>query len=148
MVIELSKSRQRRVPARAQSPDGAASENQEAAAAASLPALALGKSLPLPEISDRDSYASTALADTIDRSFHAAIARVSRSLSPAAVGQAYLDWWAHLAFSPGKQLQLPEKAAKKAIRFSNHATNAMLSGSETDPCIVPLPQDHRFDAPA
>jgi polyhydroxyalkanoate synthase len=105
------------------------------------------KSLPLPEVSDRDSYASTAFADIADRSYHAALARVSRGISPAALGQAYLDWLAHLAFAPGKRMQLAEKAAKKALRFANHAANATLSGSAVEPCITPLPQDHRFDAP-
>lgn len=104
------------------------------------------KSLPLPEVSDRDSYASTAFADITDRSYHAALARVSRGISPAAVGQAYLDWWTHLAFAPGKRMQLAEKAAKKALRFANHAANATLSGNTAEPCIAPLPQDHRFDA--
>ncbi|MCE9523127.1 MAG: poly-beta-hydroxybutyrate polymerase N-terminal domain-containing protein [Alphaproteobacteria bacterium] len=78
---------------------------------------------PLPELSDRDSYASTAFADIIDRSFHAAMARTTRGLSPAALGQAYLDWWMHLVFSPGKQMQLAEKAQKKIARFTHHAIN-------------------------
>jgi len=108
---------------------------------------AFPKSLPLPEVSDRDSYASTAFADITDRSYHAALARVSRGISPAAVGQAYLDWWTHLAFAPGKRMQLAEKAAKKALRFANHAANATLSGNAVEPCIAPLPQDRRFDAP-
>ncbi len=71
---------------------------------------------------------------------------MSRGISPAAVGQAYLDWWTHLAFAPGKRMQLAEKAAKKALRFANHAANATLSGNTAEPCIAPLPQDHRFDA--
>ncbi|MEQ1865523.1 MAG: alpha/beta fold hydrolase [Micropepsaceae bacterium] len=98
----------------------------------------------LPEVSDRDSYASTAFADIIDRSFHAAMARTTRGLSPAAIGQAYLDWWMHLAFSPGKQMQLAEKAGKKIARFTHHAVNCSTTHGETEPCIVPLPQDRRF----
>ena len=105
------------------------------------------KSLPLPEVLERDSYASTAFADITDRSFHAAMARLSRGLSPAAVGQAYLDWWLHLAFSPGKQMQLAEKAMKKSIRFWNHAVQETATGQPGEACIEPLPQDHRFDAP-
>lgn len=104
--------------------------------------------LALPEVPERDSYASTAFADIVDRSFHAAAARFTRGLSPAAIGQAYLDWWTHLAFSPGKQMQLVEKAGKKSLRLANHAVNCTLTRSEVEPCIVPLPQDRRFAAPA
>jgi polyhydroxyalkanoate synthase len=76
------------------------------------------------------------------------MARTTRGLSPAAIGQAYLDWWMHLAFSPGKQMQLAEKAAKKVARFTHHAVNCSTTHGETEPCIVPLPQDRRFADPA
>jgi polyhydroxyalkanoate synthase len=49
----------------------------------------------------RDSYASTAVADVIDRSTHAATARFTAGLSPIALADAYLDWASHVAFSPG-----------------------------------------------
>ncbi len=122
-------------------------DNDSALVAPMLSALKQIQSIPLPEIPDRDSYASTAFSDIIDRSFHAAIARYTRGLSPAALGQAYIDWWIHLAFSPGKRVQLVEKAAKKAVRFTNHAFNSTRAPG-TGPCIEPLPQDHRFAAPA
>ncbi|HSN21105.1 MAG TPA: alpha/beta fold hydrolase, partial [Usitatibacter sp.] len=64
-----------------------------------------------------------------------------------AVGGAFLDWGAHLAFSPGKQVQLVQKALRKAVRLANHAMRGA-SGAATEPCIEPLPQDHRFDDPA
>jgi len=108
------------------------------------PSRQLPRPFPLPEIPERDSYASTAFADVADRSYHAAIARFTRGLSPAALGQAYMDWWVHLAFSPGKQVQLVEKAMRKTARFSNHAIRAALSPETADPCIEPLPQDRRF----
>ena len=95
----------------------------------------------------RDSYAATAFADAVDRSVHAATARFTSGLSPIAFADAYLDWAAHLAFLPGKRLQLVEKAVKKTIRFANHAARRAWDGG-TPPCIVPLPQDHRFDAAA
>jgi polyhydroxyalkanoate synthase len=95
----------------------------------------------------RDSYAATAFADAVDRSVHAATARFTSGLSPIAFADAYLDWAAHLAFLPGKRLQLVEKAVKKTIRFANHAARRAWDG-DTPPCIVPLPQDHRFDAAA
>ena len=111
-------------------------------------ALPIARPFPLPQLSERDSYASTAFADIVDRSFHAAMARATRGLSPAALGQAYLDWWMHLSFSPGKQMQLAGKAGKKLARFTHHAINCTTTHGETEPCIVPLPQDRRFAGPA
>src|SRR5690242_20689489 len=70
---------------------------------------AAGKSVPdvaaalpaAPEIVERDSYASTAFGEVVDRSLHAAVARFSAGLSPPALAEAYMDWAAHLASSPG-----------------------------------------------
>ncbi|MGE5096311.1 MAG: PHA/PHB synthase family protein, partial [Betaproteobacteria bacterium] len=59
---------------------------------------------------------------------------------------SYLDWAAHLAFSPGKQMQLAQKALRKAMRLAAYCATAQQPGSPD--CIEPLPQDHRFDAPA
>ncbi len=95
----------------------------------------------------RDSYASTAFADVVDRSIHAATARFTAGLSPIALADAYLDWASHLAFLPGKRSQLVEKAWKKALRLARHAARRALQ-EDVEPCIVPLPQDRRFDDPA
>jgi polyhydroxyalkanoate synthase len=93
---------------------------------------------------DRDSYATTAFADITDRSLHAAVARFTAGLSPAALTYAYLHWATHLADAPGKRLQLVDKATRKASRFANYAMRYALSGGHADPCIEPLPQDKRF----
>lgn len=45
---------------------------------------------PLLEL-DRDSFASTALSDVIDRSLAAATARFTAGMSPAALGEAWVD---------------------------------------------------------
>jgi len=50
----------------------------------------------------------------------------------------------HLAASPGKQMQLAEKAWRKAARFGGYAARAALQGEKAPPCIEPLPQDKRF----
>ncbi|MFO1302179.1 MAG: alpha/beta fold hydrolase [Burkholderiales bacterium] len=94
----------------------------------------------------RDSFAATALADIVDRSVHAATARFTGGLSPIAFTDAYLDWGAHLAFLPGKRARLAEKAAKKLQRFGVYCARRA-QGIAIEPCIVPLPQDHRFDDP-
>ncbi len=99
---------------------------------------------PVPD--DRDPYAVTALADIIDRSLHAAIARFTGGLSPAALMQAYSDWATHLAASPGKRLLLLGKAARKTLRFGNYALRYGFEGTDTPNCIEPLPQDRRFAA--
>jgi polyhydroxyalkanoate synthase subunit PhaC len=96
------------------------------------------------EMSDRDSYAVTAIADITDRSLHAAVARFTNGLSPAALADAYLDWATHLAYSPGKRLQLVDKAVRKAVRFANYACRCAMESGKTDLCIEPLPQDKRF----
>jgi len=92
----------------------------------------------------RDSYASTAFAETIDRSLNAAVARYSTGLSPMALVAAYWDWASHLAFAPGKRLQLSEKAAKKSLRLGNYVMRHALHLDGAEPCIEPLPQDRRF----
>lgn len=69
--------------------------------------------------------------------------RVLPGLSPAALTEAYLDWATHLAFSPGKQLQLVDKAARKALRFSNYLRRCTADHESQELCITPLPQDRR-----
>jgi poly[(R)-3-hydroxyalkanoate] polymerase subunit PhaC len=91
----------------------------------------------------RDSYAVSALGDITDHALHAAAARFTLGLSPAALAQAYLDWATHLAFSPGKRMQLVDKAARKAVRLSNYAYRCA-QDAKAEPCIEPLPQDRRF----
>ncbi len=41
-------------------------------------------------------------------------------LSPMAQVAAYWDWASHLAFAPGKRLQLAEKGVKKSLRLGNY----------------------------
>jgi len=125
-------------------------DNDVARIAESLPAdarrPAARPALPPHENSsaEHDSYAVTALADIIDRSLHAAVARFTFGLSPASLAEAYLDWATHLAFSPGKQLQLVDKAARKTLRFTTHLQRCLSERGPQEPCILPLPQDRRF----
>jgi polyhydroxyalkanoate synthase len=92
----------------------------------------------------RDSYAVTAVADITDRSLHAAIARCTGGLSPSSLAHAYFDWLTHLAFSPGKRMQLVDKAVRKWVRLANYAARHAIEGDKTACCIEPLPQDKRF----
>ncbi len=99
-------------------------------------------------ISDRDSYASTALQEILDKSVHAMAARFTGGISPSALAGAYADWAVHLASSPGKQVQLVGKAAKKALRLGTYAGHCATAQNNASPCIEPLPQDRRFQAEA
>ena len=125
-------------------------EGKTQAAMSRLKALSSAECLALKAVtapdepSSRNSYAVTAIADITDRSLHAAIARFTNGLSPAALAHAYLDWATHLAYSPGKQLQLVDKAMRKAVRFVNYGCRCAMEGGKTDLCIAPLPQDKRF----
>jgi polyhydroxyalkanoate synthase len=92
----------------------------------------------------RDSYAATAFAEVLDRSLHASMARFTAGVSPMTLIGAYADWAAHLSYSPGKQLQLTEKALRKWLRLVNYVNHRGLAADGCEPCIEPLPQDKRF----
>jgi polyhydroxyalkanoate synthase len=84
---------------------------------------------------------------SIDRAFKANLARLTSGLSPAVLAEQTFDWLAHLAISPGKQLQLTEKGLRKVARLATYAGQSLADPS-TPPCIAPLPQDRRFRSEA
>src|SRR6516164_5468771 len=86
-------------------------------------------------------------ATTWDRLLRARVGRLSCGLSPPGLLLVYLDWLVHLAFSPGKQLDLARKLLRKALRFGYYASRAAFQ-PEAPPAIEPLPQDQRFADPA
>jgi polyhydroxyalkanoate synthase len=80
---------------------------------------------------------------SFDRTLHAQLARLTGGLSPAAIGAAYLDWAVHLFASPGKQIELAQKTARKVSRLASYVSRC--AGGDRDAlCIEPLPQDKRF----
>ncbi|MEW6143493.1 MAG: alpha/beta fold hydrolase [Thermodesulfobacteriota bacterium] len=82
---------------------------------------------------------------SMDKMIHTAISRFTLGVSPAALMMAYLDWLVHLSISPAKQLELVQKALRKAVRFYVYAVKcASQPGAQPCPCIEPLPQDKRF----
>jgi polyhydroxyalkanoate synthase subunit PhaC len=87
---------------------------------------------------------SAEFADAIDRSLHAAMARLTAGLSPAALALAWLDWASHLAAAPGKRIALAELAARQLVRLLEYASRCRFAGDPPAHCIEPLPQDHRF----
>jgi polyhydroxyalkanoate synthase len=60
-----------------------------------------------------------AAADAVDRSFHAALARFTGGVSPAAVALAFADWQLHLWASPGKRAALAGRALQAAFQLAN-----------------------------
>src|SRR5215475_9438712 len=85
-----------------------------------------------------------AMGEIVDRAARAALARFTFGFSPAALAECYLDFATHLAWSPGKQLQLLQKAVQQFARLALHARKSATRASETEPFIHPLPQDRRF----
>ncbi|MEZ5594769.1 MAG: poly-beta-hydroxybutyrate polymerase N-terminal domain-containing protein, partial [Gammaproteobacteria bacterium] len=102
-----------------------------------------------PNTGSNNDNASTdddsAAREPIDRLTNAMLGRMSMGLSPAALLLAYLDWIIHLGMAPGKQAQLLQKALRKALRLNMYSMHSLQG--ESEPCIKPLPQDHRFDHP-
>lgn len=86
-------------------------------------------------------------AQAIDHAFKANLARLTLGISPAGLATSYFNWLTHLALSPGKHMELVEKAARKAARLAIHAGTAGMN-AEAPPCIEPLPQDRRFSGEA
>jgi hypothetical protein len=54
---------------------------------------------------------------SLDRSLHAAVARLTGGVSPAALSLAFEDWAQHLAASPDKQIALANEALNNWVRF-------------------------------
>ena len=99
----------------------------------------------VPALSARDSYAVTAIADITDRSLHAAPARFTAGLSPAALA-------ARLSGLGDASCQRAGQAA--AARRQGGAQGGPLrqlcrprcawAADNAECCIEPLPQDRRF----
>ena len=104
--------------------------------------------LPAAMGADRVGHAHTTMEQALDKGLKAAQARFTAGLSPIALAETYSDWALHLASAPGKQLELAEKAAKKAWRFANYAALCAHKPDTSETCIAPLPQDRRFKGEA
>ena len=89
-----------------------------------------------PRSGDQASSGSIMPADLMANS---AIARITGGISPAAVGNAFADWLAHLAMSPAKRTELVSSAWRRAGQL------ALSSYSELQPDSVAV--DKRFADP-
>lgn len=80
----------------------------------------------------------------LDRAASAAFARLIGGVSSHAFTEAWSDWVQHLSRSPGRQLELVERAQRNARRLMMTATS---SGPGVEPAFVPKHHDHRFEHP-
>jgi polyhydroxyalkanoate synthase len=105
-----------------------------------------GARLTYPWLDPRkaDEDASRYISEALDRSWCYLASRWTLGLSPMAVAEAYFDWMIHLAASPGKQLQLAEKAVRKSALLAHYAAHCSWQSDGVGPCIEPLAQDKRF----
>ncbi|MDC8758660.1 PHA/PHB synthase family protein [Janthinobacterium fluminis] len=87
-------------------------------------------------------------ASSIDPIVHAAWARVVASLAPESIMQAWLDWGAHLASSPGKRIDLAQLALSQAGQMGAYLRDCLVAGpGAARACVEPPARDHRFAAP-
>ena len=78
--------------------------------------------------------------DKLDRATRAALARATAGVSPHSIMATWMDWALHLGRSPGRQLELAERAATNAARVA-----LSTAGPTEAPPFVPKPYDHRFE---
>ena len=80
----------------------------------------------------------------LDRAANAHLARLTMGVTPYGLASTFFNWGVHLMGAPGKQVQLVEKAVRKATRLGVYM-NQLARDPNTPGCIEPLPHDHRFD---
>ena len=79
----------------------------------------------------------------LDRMWMASLGPITGGQSPLTLTGAFTDWFAHLALSPAKQLELWQLAIEQAAKL---ASAAAPPATDADG-IAPLAQDKRFAAP-
>ncbi|MEL7466886.1 MAG: alpha/beta fold hydrolase [Pseudomonadota bacterium] len=81
--------------------------------------------------------------EKIDRATRAALAQMTAGVSPHSMLATWMDWTLHLSRSPGRQLELAERAARNAALLFEHMSTSS-SNHTTSPPFGPRPHDHRF----
>lgn len=84
--------------------------------------------------------------EKLDRATRAALARATAGVSPHSIMATWMDWALHLGRSPGRQLELTERAARDTAKLWVYACE-MAIGAKAAPPFKPRKQDHRFSAP-
>ena len=84
--------------------------------------------------------------DRLDALARAQIARLTGGISPAALTQVWVDWAAHMASSPGKQVRLAHHALDESVSFWSYLMRcgAGAVDSQERVCGTPSTKDRRF----
>ena len=73
-------------------------------------------------------------AARMNQEFRAAIAKITKGMSPIGLINAYIDWLGHLSLSPGKQLQLIQSLGGKLYNLGTYTAESIKgNGIELDP---------------
>jgi len=81
----------------------------------------------------------------LDRAFHAMLARFTGGISPVALSLAWLDWSAHLAAAPERQMQMFRSGLRDTGRFLRAVSHA--TSQKPWSVIEPQGRDRRFKDP-
>lgn len=94
----------------------------------------------------RVTSAGGASFETMDRLARAVTARFTQGVSPHALFDAWFDWASHLAYAPGRQLEL----GLEAINAFAQLAHLLTQGSDNYSAVPfpPQPGDRRFADPA
>ena len=83
----------------------------------------------------------------LDRATRATAARMTGGVSPHSIFQSWSDWALHLSRSPGRQLELMERARDNMLKVSAYAAKGGRNGNAEAP-FAPKAYDSRFKDPA
>ena len=84
--------------------------------------------------------------ETMDRLSRAVTARFTQGISPHALFDAWFDWASHLAYAPGRQLELGLQAINAGAQLARFVTRG--TSDQVEPPFPPQPGDRRFADPA
>lgn len=84
--------------------------------------------------------------EKFDRATRAALARATAGVSPHSIMATWMDWALHLSRSPGRQLELAERAARDVAKLWVYTSETAI-GTQATPPFQTRAQDHRFRAP-
>lgn len=109
--------------------------------------MAYPESTPRGTSADTPGVLSDQEAKKLDELMHEQMARSTMGLSPISLALACIDWAMHLAVSPGKQLQLAQRAMQLAsdeMQRSLHAAESLVQS----PVQAPAPSSAQANARA
>jgi polyhydroxyalkanoate synthase len=93
--------------------------------------------VPVPPLPEVHPHAA------LDRSMTASLARLTAGLSPHAMLDAWSDWSMHLARSPGRQMELMERAQANWLKLAHYAMGGFAGHAPEEP-FSPGPYDTRW----